>query len=235
MARRRRSPGSAPSAGGPLDEEALAGLGFAAYLDALRACRACPGVQPPPVLGAVRGARILLLGQAPGPRERESGRPFAWTAGTTLFRWLASIGAEEEAFRRAVYMGAVIRCFPGKNARGGGDRAPARAEIANCRRHYRAELRLLRPALLLPVGRLAIAEFIPHRRLDEVVGRAFPVQAAGQACTAIPLPHPSGLSAWHKTEPGRSLLARALALLAAQPVWRETFPPARRGRRGESA
>jgi len=174
-------------------------------------------------VGAVPGARILLLGQAPGPRERDEGRPFTWTAGTTLFRWLASIGAEEARFRQAVHMGAVIRCFPGKNAKGAGDRAPNRREIANCRCHWQAELRALRPALVLPVGRLAIAEFVPHRRLDEVVGRAFPVEAAGHTCTAVPLPHPSGLSAWHKTEPGRTLLARALALVAEQLVWRETF------------
>jgi uracil-DNA glycosylase len=209
-----------------LDERALAGLDFGAYLRTLAACRRCPGVQPPPVVGAVAGARIVLIGQAPGPRERDEGRPFAWTAGTTLFRWLASIGAEQAAFRRQVYMGAVIRCFPGKNARGAGDRAPSRTEVAACRPYWQSELRRLRPALVLPVGRLAIAELIPHGRLDEVVGRAFSIEPAGHACTAIPLPHPSGLSAWHKTEPGKTLLARALALIEAQPVWRETFPQA---------
>jgi uracil-DNA glycosylase len=59
-----------------------------------------------------------------------------------------------------------------------------------------------------------------------VVGRAFTVEHAGRAATAIPLPHPSGLSAWPKTEPGRTLLGRALALVAEQPVWREAFPDA---------
>jgi uracil-DNA glycosylase len=228
----------------PLDAQALAALDFAAYVEALRACRRCPGVQPPPVVGAVEGARILLVGQAPGPRERDEGRPFAWTAGTTLFRWLASIGAEEDAFRRRVYLAAAIRCFPGRNAprrgpSGGGkaqgDRAPSRAEMANCRPHLEAELRRLRPALVLPVGRLAIAAFLPHRRLDEVVGRSFPLAHAalgGAPCTAVPLPHPSGLSAWHKTEPGRTLLAQALALVAAQPVWRATFPASPRGTPG---
>lgn len=206
-----------------LDEEGLAALDLGTYLETLRACRRCPGVEPPPVVGPVPGARIVLIGQAPGPHERDEQRPFAWTAGTTLFRWLASIGAEPDAFRSAVYMGAVIRCFPGKNARGAGDRAPSRAEIATCRCYWRSELRRLRPALVLPVGRLAIAELIPHGRLAEVVGRAFSIAPTGDPCTAIPLPHPSGLSAWHKTEPGKTLLARALELIAAQPVWRETF------------
>jgi uracil-DNA glycosylase len=211
-----------------MEAEALAELDWARYLEALQGCRRCPGVQPPPVVGAVPDARILLIGQAPGPRERDEGRPFTWTAGTTLFRWLASIGAEEQAFRSSAYMGAVIRCFPGKNAKGPGDRAPSRSEIGNCRRHWQAEWLRLRPVLVLPVGRLAIAEFVPHRKLDEVIGRGYAVEHGGHACTAIPLPHPSGLSAWHKTEPGKTLLTQALRLIAAQPVWRQTFPTAPR-------
>ena len=209
-----------------LDAEALAALDFATYVETLRACRLCPDVQPPPVAGAVSGARIMLVGQAPGPKEREQGRPFAFTAGTTLFRWLATLGAGEDEFRAQVHMAAVIRCFPGKNAGRQGDRKPAPAEVANCRRYLHAELQRLRPALVLLVGRLAIERFVPHTRLDAVVGRTFAIEAAGHAATAVPLPHPSGLSAWHKTEPGRSLLAEALALIAAHPVWRETFPAA---------
>lgn len=206
-----------------MDEQALAALDFDDYVATLRACRLCPRVEPPPVVGPVRGARILLVGQAPGLRERDEGRPFVWTSGTTLFRWLDSIGAPEEQVRARVHMGAVIRCFPGKNASGQGDRTPSPSEVQACRRHLGAELRLLRPALVLLVGRLAIAQFIAHKRLDEVVGRAFPLTHGAHACTAVPLPHPSGLSAWHKTEPGRTLLAQALGLVAEQPVWQETF------------
>lgn len=209
-----------------LDAQALAALDFRRYTETLHACRLCPEVQPPPVVGAVPGARIMLVGQAPGPKEREQGRPFAFTAGTTLFRWMATIGAGEEEFRARVHMAAVIRCFPGRNAGRQGDRKPAPAEVANCRRYLHAELRRLQPALVLLVGRLAIEQFVPHTRLDAVVGRRFAIEAAGHAATAVPLPHPSGLSAWHKTEPGRSLLAEALALIAGQPVWRETFPAA---------
>lgn len=206
-----------------MDEQALAALPLDDYLEALHACRACPEVQPPPVVGAVAGARILLIGQAPGPREMEAGRPFVWTAGTTLFRWLAGIGAEEADFRRKAYMGAVIRCFPGKNAGRQGDRAPSRTEIAACRKHWQSEWRRLRPGLVIPVGRLAIAELVPHRKLDEVVGRSFTVEHAGHGATVVPLPHPSGLSTWHKTEPGKTLLARALERLAGHPAWRAAF------------
>ncbi len=206
--------------------ERLAALGFAAYVDTLRACRLCPGVVPPPVVGAVPQARVVLIGQAPGPREREQGRPFAYTAGTTLFRWFAALGVDEESFRARVHMGAAIRCFPGKLPNRTGDRRPAREEIETCSRHWRAELRLLRPALVLLVGRLAIDLLVRHARLDEVVGRQFAIEREGQRFDAVPLPHPSGLSRWVQSERGRRLLGQALGRLAAHPAWRETFPEA---------
>ena len=216
---------------------------FSLHLEQLSACRRCPDVYPPPVVGAVAGAAIMLIGQAPGPREMESGRPFVFTAGRTLFKWVASLGVEEEVFRGRVHMGAVIRCFPGKLPGGQGDRKPTRSEVENCREHYLAEMRLLRPGMLLLVGKLAIEQFIPHRRLDEVVGRSFPLQieppriepgriepgrTGGHSLTAFPLPHPSGLSRWIQTDAGKALLAEALQGIAAHPLWREVFPESAR-------
>lgn len=200
------------------------------HLARLKACRTCPGVVPPPVTGeAVADAAVLLAGQAPGPRECEQGRPFVWTAGTTLFRWFASIGAAEDAFRQRVYMAAAIRCFPGKPAGGkGGDRPPSREEMANCRPWLVHEVELLRPRLVLPVGRLAIGLFLQADRLKDVVGRAHRSTFAGRTLDVIPLPHPSGLSTWHKTEPGRTLLAEALALVRTHEAWQATFPAAGR-------
>src|SRR5262249_29345185 len=96
----------------------------------LSACRACPTVAGTPVHPAAAPSRILVVGQAPGPREAGFGRPFAWTAGKTLFGWFASVlGADEETVRQKMYLSAVSRCFPGK-APGGGDRPPAEAGVA---------------------------------------------------------------------------------------------------------
>ncbi len=193
------------------------------HIAGVLACRACPGVQPPPVLGAVPGASVYLMGQAPGPKEMAQGRPFVFTAGTTLFRWFASIGVPEEEFRARVYMAAVIRCFPGKLANKQGDRKPAREEIANCRPHQEAELRLLRPGLVLPVGKLAIEQFLPPAPLDDLVGRAFPVTRDGHTFDAIPLPHPSGLSRWIQTPQGKARIGKALGLIRRHPAWVATF------------
>src|SRR5437867_13396288 len=101
---------------------------FANHLAMLSACRLCPNVFGEPVTGAVRGARVMLVGQAPGPHEIEDRRPFAYTAGTRMFGWFK---ISEDEFRKHIHMCAVIRCFPGKDPKGGGDRAPGELEIAN--------------------------------------------------------------------------------------------------------
>lgn len=193
------------------------------HLAELRACTACAGVQGPPVVGPVAGARVYLMGQAPGPKERDAGRPFVWTAGTTLFKWFAGLGVPEETFRERVYMGAVIRCFPGKLAGRQGDRRPSREEIATCRRYHEREFALLRPALILLVGKMAIESFLPPARLDDVVGRVFPHDLPHGPVELLPLPHPSGLNRWIQRDPGKSLLQQALRRLGEHPAWRATF------------
>ena len=189
------------------------------HLAELRACERCPSmvgpvVAPPPVVSPV-----YLAGQAPGVHEARLGRPFAWTAGKTLFQWFEGIGLDEETFRRLAYIGAVCRCFPGKTKQGG-DRVPAPAEIDNCAGWMAREIELLRPKLVIPVGRLAIERFLEPAPLVDRVGKSFRIEAFGHACEAIPLPHPSGASTWFRIEPGRSLLKKALARISRHPAWR---------------
>ncbi|WP_238527272.1 uracil-DNA glycosylase family protein [Methylomonas methanica] len=182
-------------------------------------CSKCSAMVGPVVSGSPVLSPIVLIGQAPGEREGQFGKPFAWTAGKTLFGWFESIGIGEQQFRSRVYMAAVCRCFPGKNANGG-DRVPSLEEISNCAGWLKAEVDLLKPALILPVGKLAIAQLMPVQKLTDVIGKRHSVDFHGHHCEAIPLPHPSGASTWHRTEPGRSLLAAALRLLAAHSAWR---------------
>jgi len=178
----------------------------------------------PPVHGAAVASRIYLLGQAPGPHEARLGRPFAWTAGKTLFRWLErATGADEATARARIYIGAVVRCFPGKTS-GGGDRVPTPDECALWREFIAREVEILRPRLVLPVGRLAIQEVLGHREpIAAVVGRELRTQFHGVDVDVIPLPHPSGASTWFKLEPGRTLLEEALALVARHPEVARTF------------
>lgn len=164
------------------------------------------------------------MGQAPGPHEARLGRPFAWTAGKTLFRWLErATGADEETARSRIYIAAVVRCFPGKT-RGGGDRVPT-AEECELWRHFTArEVEILRPRLVLPVGRLAIQEVLGHTEpIAAVVGKTLRTRFHGVELDVIPLPHPSGASTWFKVEPGRTLLEEALRHVADHPEVTRTF------------
>ncbi|MCG7917122.1 MAG: uracil-DNA glycosylase family protein [Candidatus Thiodiazotropha taylori] len=172
----------------------------------------------PVVMGNPTPSPILLIGQAPGDKEGDAGRPFAWTAGKTLFKWFDSIGLCESDFRNRVYMAAVYSCFPGKNPKGG-DRVPSRGEIANCKRWLDREVELLQPKLLLPVGKLAISQFLEVGKLADIIGKQQRLSLAHGDTDLIPLPHPSGASTWHRTEPGKTLLDQALSLIQNHPAW----------------
>ena len=177
-------------------------------------------MQRPVVVGRPVPSRILLIGQAPGDKEPILGRPFAWTAGKTLFRWLQSaLDWDEETVRSRIYFAAVCRCFPGKGPRGG-DRVPNEREIQECSSWLRREFELLRPELVLPVGRLAISQFLPFDSLADVVGKCWKLEFNGGTQDLIPLPHPSGASTWHRTEPGKTLLENSLRLIAGHPAIR---------------
>lgn len=172
----------------------------------------------PPVVGRPVMTSAMLIGQAPGDKEPILGRPFAWTAGKTLFRWFnEALGWTEDQSRDRLYFAAVCRCFPGKNP-GGGDRVPATDEINACEPWLRAEFALLRPRLVIPVGKLAMSLFLPPAALTEVIGKSFSTTLYGHAFDLIPLPHPSGASPWPRVEPGKSLLREAMAQISAHPV-----------------
>jgi len=175
-------------------------------------------MHPPPVSGGAVVSKIVLVGQAPGVREPVVGKPFAWTAGKTLFRWFEeALGLTESEVRAKIYFAAVCRCFPGK-APGGSDRVPQPQEIENCSSWLEREIEILQPRLVIPVGKLAIAQFIPVMKLDQIIGQSFRVRRAGRSFDLIPLPHPSGASPWHRIPPGRDLLQNALALLQRHPA-----------------
>src|SRR5512141_184083 len=153
---------------------------FKSHLDLLYACRACPNVFGTPVTGAVAGARVMLVGQAPGPHEVEDRRRVASTAGKRMFGWFAEhLGVSEDEFRRRVHIAAVIRCFPGKDAKNGGDRVPSPEEIARCGAHLDREIVILKPQLVIVVGTLASAQLLGVSQLKDVVGRLHRGERAG--------------------------------------------------------
>jgi uracil-DNA glycosylase len=92
--------------------------------------------------------------------------------------------------------------------------------VQNCASWLDQELAINRPKLVIPVGKLAIAQFLPVDKLDAVVGKMHPAKRNGVAFDLAPLPHPSGASTWQHVEPGKTLLRKALALIASHPAWK---------------
>ena len=183
----------------------------------LAACRLCDlagePVESRPIADVRPTHRALIIGQAPGITEPTLRRPFAGAAGRRLRTWFAPVGLDDEAVFRATFaMSAVMRCYPGRDPGARGDRRPRPGQLARCAPWTEATLRLLDPALVIPVGGLAIAAFLGPRRLDEVVGLRFEVDGR----VLVPLPHPSGASAWTNAAANRARIATAVELIAAE-------------------
>ncbi|HEX7263187.1 MAG TPA: uracil-DNA glycosylase family protein [Candidatus Dormibacteraeota bacterium] len=177
-------------------------------------CRVCvdAGIIPEanPTFSGRWGARFFLVGQAPGPAERESRRPFSGRAGKELDRWMLRAGfSSADEFRRLTYIAALMRCFPGRNRTGTGDLRPPPAAVANCTHWLDSELELLRPGVLILVGQMAISRFLGPGSLEERVGRTF-----GSKPVMVPLPHPSGQSRWLNEQSNRKRLEQALQHLS---------------------
>jgi uracil-DNA glycosylase len=196
---------------------------FDRHLETLYACRACPNVIGRPITGGVPDARVMLVGQAPGPHELEHGKPFAYTAGKRLFSWFAQLGISEEMFRKRVYIAAVIRCFPGRDEKAGGDRVPSPEEIARCGEHLDREIAILKPKLVIAVGTLASATLIGIAQLKDAVGRVHRATRNGHRFDLVVLPHPSGRSTWLNKPENAAMLDESLRAIVEHPAWKRTF------------
>jgi len=180
----------------------------------LKDCRLCLeagyDIFPRAIYSGGLGARIMTIGQAPGITEKDAGRPFNAGSGSRLFIWLAKAGIEEDWFRGTQYMSSVTKCYPGRSSSGSGDRVPARTEQQLCRPYLDEEISLIEPALIIPIGRLAIGLYYPKSlALNQIIGTQ--KQVSGR--WIVPMPHPSGASRWHQQETNRALIRKAINLI----------------------
>jgi uracil-DNA glycosylase len=144
-----------------------------------------------------------MYGQAPGVEEGKERRPWRGRAGRTLRRWLAM---DEDEFYATFYCASVTRCYPGRDSTRG-DRKPSPHEQELCSFWHEWELELVRPQLIVPVGGLAIGRLLGIKGLGSCIGCVYERNGA----KVIPLPHPSGASAW--TSLNRGLTERAARLV----------------------
>jgi uracil-DNA glycosylase len=191
-------------------------LKLAALLQEIRACRVCsPHLphQPRPIIQAGAGARILIIGQAPGSRVQVSGVPWDDDSGDRLRDWT---GLERPAFYdpEIVALMPMGFCYPGAGSSGD---LPPRPECAPLW-HARLLAELPGISLTLLVGRYAQARYLPLKprpSMTEAV-RGF----AGLPDAWFPLPHPSWRSTlwlrrnpWFETDALPILRARVRAVL----------------------
>ena len=108
-------------------------------------------------------ARIMFIGEAPGAAEDRQGVPFVGTAGKFLAQMLASVGLRRED----VYITNVVKYRPPDN------RDPLPEEVAACWPWLKEQIRLIQPDLIIPLGRHALARFVPGRQISQDHGKAF--------------------------------------------------------------
>jgi len=107
-------------------------------------------------------ADILFIGEAPGWHEDQQGRPFVGPAGLYLDELLASINLKREQ----VYIANVIKCRPQ------GNRDPLPIEIRNCRKWLERQIELIRPQMIVTLGRYSMAMFFPGKSISKIHGTA---------------------------------------------------------------
>jgi len=125
----------------------------------------------------------MLVGEAPGRQEDLTGQPFVGAAGKFLDELLASVGLS----RSDVYITNVVKSRPVSGLPPGRNRAPTPAEIAACAPWLQEQLRILRPKVIVTLGRIALDYFLPGRRIADVHGRSIPQGPV----TILPLYHPA--------------------------------------------
>jgi uracil-DNA glycosylase len=171
-----------------------------------------------PVLSGDGSEAAMLIGQAPGWREIETGVPFAHDAGRRLVGWLELAGIGLDDFRSRWYVTSVGKCYPGRRAGSSVDSPPSRADVLRWAPYLEAEVQLVAPRLLVLVGGLAHRHaFGAEARLDDLVGRELAWEGAPGA-SVLALPHPSGASTWLNDPRRVELWQRGIELLAAR--WR---------------
>lgn len=107
-------------------------------------------------------AKIMFIGEAPGWHEDQLGRPFVGPAGKFLDELLASIGLKREE----VYIANVIKCRPTAN------RDPLPSEIQNCRKWLERQIEIIRPKMIVTLGRYSMAMFFPGKSISKIHGTA---------------------------------------------------------------
>lgn len=156
-----------------------------------RACMLCPLWRTRKNVAFGEGsarAKMLFVGEAPGRREDDEGRPFCGPAGKILNALLEHAGMK----RKDVYITSVVKCRPPSN------RVPTDREIAICSRYLDEQIAVIKPRMICPLGNTAWRYItgkygIPFEGIGTVHGKKFIADTSFEKVTIIPLYHPAVL------------------------------------------
>ena len=129
-------------------------------------------------------SQIMFIGEGPGYHEDRQGRPFVGPAGRFLDELLASIGLNREQ----VFIANMVKCRPPNN------RDPLPAEISTCSKYLDLQIELIKPRLIVTLGRFSLAKFFPNESISRARGRVRKVQGLN----VYPIMHPA--AALHRQE-----------------------------------
>lgn len=126
-------------------------------------------------------AKLMIIGEGPGQREDETGKPFVGRAGQLLDKILASVNIDRQS---QTYICNVVKCRPPQN------RVPAREEVESCRPFLAAQIDFVQPKLILLAGSTAVQHTLQLKEpISKIRGRWFEYCGA----LAMPIFHPSFL------------------------------------------
>lgn len=145
-------------------------------------CRLCEG-RTHAVPGEVSwNAKIMFVGEGPGREEDLQGRPFVGAAGKLLDKLIESIGMT----RSDVFITNVVKCRPPNN------RDPLPDEVEACWPYLEAQIKMIKPKLIVTLGRHSMGRFLPGLKISQVHGQ--PKRAKGiwqERQVYLPLYHPA--------------------------------------------
>ncbi len=175
------------------------------------------GVQPKPILSRPMCTPVMLVGQAPGLTEYETGRPFTGQAGDGVRKLFSECGVDPADFDRVVYQTSAVKCFPGrkKNKERWEDRAPCRTMLEYCSHYLERQINAVQPNLIVAMGAVATKVFdqircLPRRKLSDVLGTS----EIWRGITIVYLAHTSGGSRFLNDHANRFKQDRAKEILS---------------------
>ena len=152
-----------------------------AEIAACSKCRLCENRNKTVPGKGVLNPKVMIIGEGPGAEEDKTGIPFVGKAGQYMDKWMDAIDLKRD---KDLFIGNIVKCRPP------GNRDPHPDEIEACRGYLERQIKILKPALIMTVGRIAAQVLIGSSSgIGRLRGRMYDYMGI----PLIPTYHPSGV------------------------------------------